>query len=77
MWLGPFFSSDETHMAAVTLDGVYLSDNAGSSWAKAADLPSREVNFSPQIRAGYAWDPVHKRFYAGEVERSCTQLKLP
>lgn len=77
MWLGPFFGSDENHIAAVTLSGIYLSNNAGASWSKAADLPSTEVNFSPQIRAGYAWDPVNRRLYAGEVERSCMVLQLP
>jgi hypothetical protein len=75
IWVGPYFGEDEKHIMVGNKQGIYLTSDAGTTWTKAASLPTDSM-YDPQIWGGYAWDPVNNLLYAAAVEKPLLKLTL-
>ena len=78
IWLGPFFGRDDKEMVVVGKDGIFLTKNAGESWARVAGLKPKEGNyvFSPNWFGCYAWDPLNRILYASAMGNPVYRLEL-
>jgi hypothetical protein len=78
IWLGPFFGRDEKEMVVVGKEGVFLTNNAGETWKRAAGLKPKEGGFvfSPNWFGSYAWDPVNNVLYTSAMGNPVYKLEL-
>ncbi len=78
IWLGPFFGKNENGMVVIGQDGVFLTSNAGETWAQAASLKPKEGNyiFSPNWFGCYAWDPVNHVLHASAMGNPVYKIEL-
>ena len=78
IWLGPFFGRDEKEMVVVGKDGVFITKNAGETWAQTAGLKPKEGNntFNVNWFGCYAWDPVNRMLYASRMGVPVYRLDL-
>jgi photosystem II stability/assembly factor-like uncharacterized protein len=77
IWLGPFFGANETSMAVVGTDGVYVTQHAGNTWTRVTALKPKSsgFSFSPNWFGCYAWDPIHQIVYASAMGNPAYKLK--
>jgi len=67
--LGPYFGSDERHLAVVGKQGVLETTDAGETWKLATPLPAEIVGdhqFGDNM-SQFGWDPIHDIFYVGRM----------
>lgn len=78
IWQGPFFGHDEKEIAVVGNEGIFMSQDAGQTWTRAAGLKPKEGNyvFSPNWFGCYAWDPVNHILYASAMGNPVYSLQL-
>jgi hypothetical protein len=77
IWLGPFFGAKENHMAFVGAEGLHVTEDAGKNWTRVAGLKPKNqgFSFSPNWFGCYAWDPVHRVFYASAMGNPVYAIK--
>ena len=77
VWLGPFFGANENHIAVVGTEGLHVTEDAGKNWTRVAALKPKHqgFSFSPNWFGCYAWDPVHRAFYASAMGNPVFTLK--
>ncbi len=78
VWLGPFFGQDAKQIVVVGKEGVFITDDAGESWKRAAGLKPKEGNyvFNPNWFGCYAWDPGNRLLYASAMGNPVYKLQL-
>ena len=78
VWQGPFFGQDEKEMAVIGKEGVFITRNAGTTWARVASLKPKEGNFvfSPNWFGCYAWDPLNHILYASAMGNAVYRIEL-
>jgi hypothetical protein len=78
IWLGPLFGRDEKEMVVVGNDGVFMTKDAGETWAHVSHLKPKEGNyvFGPNWFGCYAWDPVGHILYASAMGNPVYKLQL-
>ena len=59
-------------------DGVFITKNAGETWAQTAGLKPKEGNntFNVNWFGCYAWDPVNRMLYASRMGAPVYRLDL-
>lgn len=78
VWQGPFFGRDERELLVVGKDGVFVTQDAGVTWRKAAELKPKDGGFAFTANwfGCYAWDPVNGLLYASAMGHPVYKLAL-
>jgi hypothetical protein len=78
IWQGPFFGRDEKEMLVVGKDAVFVTKNAGETWARTASLKAKENGFlfTPNWFGCYAWDSINNILYASAMGNPVYKIEL-